>query len=385
MNKHPSILLVAHYATFAYQDLLYEYFTKKQPAAVVTKVNLPLPDLPILHRIERTHAAFGKKPVTKAIPSLWKPRALAYFIGALQYLWITLTSPYAYDYVIAEDSLLAFTSILLRALGKVRYVIFYSHGIDFTRFSGVWANTIYQALDRFSARHSDYNWSLSKNMFPIRKKQGVPGDRLFWIPSSLPIDILPRKAYVTKHSLVFLGVINDKNGVGVLPEIVMEVKKKVPDVVLDVMGEGDMKAELMERIRELGLTKHIRMLGNLEFSEFKNKMTNYRLGLVTYKYSEVNLIPTSDSMKMRVYLAAGLPVVLTKGFVFSDEVIKNNLGYAVDYDAKAFAKPITRILTDDLLSRRLRSRALAYSKSMDLTAIYDRTFRAIFTRDSRLK
>lgn len=383
--KQTSVLLVAHYATFAYQDLLYEYLTKKRPAAFVTKINFPLPDLPILHHIELAHAANGKRLVTKNIPSLWKPRALAYLYQVFQYLWLVATGPYTYNYVIAEDSLLAFASIILKALGKVHHVIFYSHGIDFTRFSGAWANRLYQALDRFCARHSNYNWSLSKNMFPIRKRQGVAQDRLFWIPSSLPIDILARKAHATNHSLIFLGVINDKNGVGILPDIIMEVKKKVPDVRLDVMGEGDMRPEIESCIKALGLDKHIRMLGNLEFGEFKDRMTDYRLGLVTYKYSEVNLIPTSDSMKMRVYLAAGLPVVLTKGFVFSDEVVKNDLGFAVDYDAKAFAKPIIRILTDDELSRKLRAKAIAYSRSMDLTAIYDRTFGAIFSRDARTK
>lgn len=385
MNNRRSILLVAHYATFAYQDLLFEYFTKKRTAMVVTKINLPLPDLPILHHIELTHAVKGKKRITNRIPSFWKPTVLAYAISVLQYIWITLASPYSYDYVIAEDSLLAAASILLRTLGKIRCVIFYSHGIDFTRFSVPWANRLYQTLDRFSARHSDYNWSLSQNMFPIRKRQGVPEDRLFWIPSSLPIDILPRKRHVTNHSLVFLGVINDKNGVGILPDIIMEVRRKIPDVRLDVMGEGDMKKELEARIEELGLTKHIRMLGNLEFQQFKNNITNYRLGLVTYKYSEVNLIPTSDSMKMRVYLAAGLPVVLTKGFIFSDEVTKNDLGYAVNYEVKAFAEAIIQILTDDNLSHRLRGNALIYSKSMDLTAIYDRTFSTIFSHSSARK
>ena len=385
LAKKTSILLVAHYATFAYQDLLFEYFTKKRPALLVTKLNFPLPDLPLLHHIELTHGRNGKNQKARVITSLWKPRTIAYLYQVLQYLWIIMTSSYTYDYVIAEDSLLAFTSIILRTLGKVRHVIFYSHGVDFTRFSGSWANRLYQALDRFSARHSDYNWSLSQNMFPIRKRQGVAHDRLFWIPSSLPIDILQRKAHVTNHSLIFLGVINDKNGVGILPDIVIEVKKKVPDVRLDVMGEGDMKPEIESRIKSLGLGKHIRMLGNLEFGEFKDTMTNYRLGLVTYKYSEVNLIPTSDSMKMRVYLAAGLPVVLTKGFVFSDEVVKNDLGFAVDYDAQAIARRVSQILTDDGLSRRLRRNALSYSKSMDLTAIYDRTFGAIFSRDSRTK
>lgn len=382
--KQISILLVAHYATFAYQDLLYRYLTHNN-AHLVTKINFPLPDLPILHHIELTHAAYGKKLTSKNIRSVWKPRAISYLFQAFQYLWLILTSPQVYDYVIAEDSLLAFVAIILKALGKIRHVIFYSHGIDFTRFSSSWSNRLYQSLDRFSARHSDYNWSLSQNMIPIRKRQGIAEDRLFWVPSSLPIDILSRKTFISNHSLIFLGVINDKNGVGILPDIIMEVRNKIPDVHLDIMGEGDMKKDLQSRINKLGLTKHIRMLGNVKFEQFKNTMTNYRMGLVTYKYSEVNLIPTSDSMKMRVYLAAGLPVVLTKGFIFSDEVTKNDLGFTVEYDVKAFAKPIIQILTDDTLSRRLRANALAYSKTMDLTGIYNRTFADIVFRPSTSK
>ncbi|MDP1721696.1 MAG: glycosyltransferase [Candidatus Gottesmanbacteria bacterium] len=379
--KQTSVLLVAHYATFAYQDLLYRYFVQNK-SRLVTKINFPLPDLPILHHIEMTHAANGKQTLSNTVPSLWKPRAVAYFYQVFQYLWLVLRSPHVYDYVIAEDSLLAFTSIILKTLGKIRHIIFYSHGIDFTRFSSPWSNKLYQSIDRFSAKRSDYNWSLSQNMIPIRIRQGIPENRLFWVPSSLPIDLLSRKAFVSSHSLVFLGVINDKNGVGILPDIIVEIRKTIPDVHLDIMGEGDMKKNLQIRIKKLGLTKHIRMLGNVKFQQFKNTMTNYRLGLVTYKYSEVNLIPTSDSMKMRVYLAAGLPVVLTKGFIFSDEVTKNDLGYAVDYDVKAFAKPIIQILSDDGLSRRLRSNALAYSKTMDLTGIYNRTFTDIFSHRS---
>ena len=214
-------------------------------------------------------------------------------------------------------------------------------------------------------------------MFPIRKRQGIAHDRLFWIPSSLPIDILQRKAHVTNHSLIFLGVINDKNGVGILPDIITEVRKKVPDVRLDVMGEGDMKPEIESRIKSLGLGKHIRMLGNLEFGEFKDTMTNYRLGLVTYKYSEVNLIPTSDSMKMRVYLAAGLPVVITEGFHFSDEIDKYKLGFAVPFNPKSFAEKIILLLTDTKLNNTIRNRALKYSEEYDIYKIYDRTFTKI--------
>ncbi len=377
--KHHSFLLVAHYATFAYQDLLYEYLTKRR-AKLVTKINFPLPELPLLKQIELYQKINGQKEEFKCMRSLFAPPSFAYFLQAFQYVWIVGTSPQTYDYVIAEDSLLAFCSILLRALGKCKHVIFYSHGIDFTRFGNQLTNWIYQRLDKFSAQKSNYNWFLSQNMIPIRKTQGIDESRMFWVPSSIPIANLPRIKRVASHTLVFLGVINDKNGVGILPEIINEVRKKVPDVRLDIMGEGDMKQELQKKVKILGLTHHVRFLGNVEFQEFKDLLTYYRAGVVTYKYSTVNLIPTSDSMKMRVYLAAGLPVVITKGFIFSDEVEKNHLGFAVRYDAKEFAEKLMEILINNTLSKNLRACALAYSQKMDLTKIYNRTFTKIFSQ-----
>lgn len=379
--KSNSFLLVAHYATFAYQDLLYDYLTERR-AKLVTKLNFPLPELPLLKHVEIFTSYEGKKNKPAIISSFVTPPLFAYFFQALQYLWLILISEKKYDYIIAEDSLLACCSIILRFLGKSRKVIFYSHGIDFTRFSHSFANWLYQRLDRFSATHSDFDWFLSQNMIPIRKQQGVSPKRMFWIPSSLPIKSLPRKKSVHNYKLVFLGVLNDKNGVGILPEVIEELRKEIPDVTLDVMGEGDMKEALAEEIRRLKLTRHIHLLGNLQFHKFKNLLTYYRAGIVTYKYSTNNLIPTSDSMKLRVYLTAGLPVVITKGFVFSDEVTKHHLGFSVEYDVKDFATKLLKILTDEALSDKFRANALDYSKKMDITNIYNSTFSTILINNT---
>ena len=49
--KSSSFLLVANYATYGFQDLLYEYLLK-QKVQLLTKINLPLPELPLLQHIE---------------------------------------------------------------------------------------------------------------------------------------------------------------------------------------------------------------------------------------------------------------------------------------------------------------------------------------------
>ena len=69
-------------------------------------------------------------------------------------------------------------------------------------------------------------------------------------------------------------------------------------------------------------------------------------------------------MKMRVYIAAGLPVVITKGFLFSHEIEEYQLGFSVNYEVKAFANKIIQILSNDHLNKKFRTNALAYSKNL---------------------
>lgn len=371
-----SFLLLAHYATFAYQDLLYEFLTNNN-AELVTKINLPLPEQPYLKQIEITQNKGNKVIESRKVKSFYKPPFFAYILQSFQLLFLVANSSKNYDVIIAQDSLLALLSIILRMIGKCRKVVFYSHGIDNTRFSLGIANTIYKSLDRFAARNSDFNWFLSRKMVPIRKEQGVPLKRMFWIPASIPVDSISRKKSVKNHKVVFLGTVNRKNGAHFFPAIVQRVKREIPDIVLDIMGNGDLFSELKKRVKRMKLERHINFLDSLSFKEFSPKLTNYSLGLAPYEPSTENLTPLSDSLKMRVYLAAGLPVVITEGFHFSDEVKKYDLGFTVDFSVDSFSRAITKLLTDKSLNDKIRKRALDYSEKYDLTKIYKSTFNKI--------
>src|SRR3989344_5604569 len=146
--KSHSFLLLAHYATFAYQDLLFEYLNKNK-AEVVTKINLPLPELPNLKKIEITECEDGKVTKTKNIWSMYKPLIFAYLFQTIQLFFLVLFGNKKYDVVIAEDSSLAFVGICLRMTGKGKTIIFYSHGIDLQRFPTPLLNSMYQRLDKY--------------------------------------------------------------------------------------------------------------------------------------------------------------------------------------------------------------------------------------------
>ena len=375
-----AFLLLAHYATFAFQDILFEYLTSNK-AVLVTKFNLPLPELPLLKKIEITDSKKGKIETTRKITSVTQPPIFAYAIQSLQLFFTVLLSINKYDIIIAQDRLLAFIAIILRTIGKCKIVIFYSHGVDRTRFKYAFINKLYNLLDLVSATNSNFNWFLNKEMINLRKQQGVDPNTSFWVPSSISTDTVLRLQNVFNHKIVFLGVLNNKNGANLLPKIILLVKKAIPDIILDIIGDGQLKNSLESETVKLGLNRNINFLGVLKFTDFSQILTNYSVGIAPYEDVFDTLTSTSDSMKMRVYLAAGLPVVITKGFVFSREIEENNLGLTVQFKTKSFAKAVVKLLQNPTLNKKIRRKALVYSKKYDITNIYDRVLAKILKKE----
>lgn len=371
-----SFFLISHYAAFAEVDMLFDYLIDHH-ARIITQIKLPLPELPYLKKIKLSIHEQGKLKKSKNMPSLVNPIWFAYLVQSFQLLFLVLGSKQSYDILIAQNSLLAFLGVILRTFGKCKKVIFFSHGIDKNRFRNSLLNETYRSLEKFSATRSDFNWFLSKNMIPIRQKQGIGNKKLFWIPSTVPIKTVMRKKTGSRNKIVFLGNIDEKNGAGILPQMVTYIKRSFPEVILDVMGNGYLFKKLKEDVKKLHLEDNINLLGHLPYDKFSSRLTNYSIGIAPYAYSETSLTPLSDSLKMRLYLAAGLPVVITKGFWFSDEIEKNRLGFAVKDNADSFAEAILKLLTDQKLNQEIRNRALTYSKKLDLTGFYDRAFRLV--------
>lgn len=376
LSSH-SFLLLGHYATFAEADMMFDYIIEHD-AKLITRINLPLPELPYLKKVSITVHEKGKLRKSKTISSFLRPILLAYILQSLQLLFIVFSSKRTYDMVIAQDSLLTFLGIIFRVFGKCKKVIFFSHGIDRQRFNNAIFNKLYLLLDSISAKGSDFNWFMSRNMIPIRRQQGIKDEVMFWIPSTVPIKVIRRKKTGMRNKIVFLGTVDDKNGAPLLPAMMTQVKKSLPNAVLDVMGNGAFFKWLKKEVSRYNLDKSINLLGHLSFKDFSQKLTNYSIGISPYRFSEQNLTPLSDSLKMRLYLAAGLPVIITKGFWFSDEITENELGLAVEDTSDSFAKAIIKLLKDGELNKKIRNRAFAYSKKMDLTGFYDRAFKKIF-------
>ncbi len=379
--KNQSFLLLAHYATFAFQDLLFDFLTNHK-VPLVTKFNLPMPELPYLTHIEITLFRNGHIEKSVSIPSFYRIPIAAHFLQAIQLLFITLFSLPKHDVIIAHDSLLSTIALILRLLGKCKSVIFYSHGRDATRFKNSLLQYMYSQLDTFAATNCNYNWILAPTMLPIRRKQNIPDGKIYVVPASIPIKLLTRKNRVNNNRIVFLGVLSYRNGVELLPKIMVRVRQIIPDATLDIIGNGELYDVLLQEIKQKKLQKVIRLLGLQKLKQYASSLTKYRIGIAPYINSLENLTSLTDPMKLRIYLAAGLPVVVTKGFHFSLEIEKFNVGITTSCNTDSIAHAIIHLIRDKKLYGTMRTNALAYSIKYDMNAIYKKTFRKMFRIDN---
>ncbi|MGH7245361.1 MAG: glycosyltransferase [Nitrosotalea sp.] len=360
-----NILLLSYYSSYGPQDTLDEYFSKKLNTQVF-RINIPLPEMPFIKYIE---FIYNKKKYTHH--TILKPTLLSYFFHPLQISLLLLKNKRRYDTMIAQSALLVYVGFLLKMLKRCDTIIYYSHGFDPKRFPNKLTGEFYKFLDFTAAKIADYNWVLGEKMLIERKAIAIPEEKLFWVPIALPIKKIKITNNPPAYTLLFVGMLTQMNGVLVLPKIVKLLKRKIPTVKLDIIGDGPLMKKLQREIVKLHLQKNIVLYGLVQFEDFASSMSNHVVGIAPYAVSKDTMLHVSDSMKLRLYWAASLPVVTTKGYPFSKEVEENKLGFCATFNPKDFSEKILHLLQSKKIQQQIRLRARNYSKKFDQKIILD--------------
>jgi glycogen(starch) synthase len=174
-------------------------------------------------------------------------------------------------------------------------------------------------------------------------------------------------------TLLFHGTVQASKGVLDLLDAVALLRQDGVGVRLLVSGPGPDTGLVAERVRELGLDADVELLGAVDYGRAPEL---YRRGdmFVSPSYAEGFPVTILEAM------ASGLPVVSTDVVGVRDCVRPEDNGVLVPRgDPFALAAGIRRLITDDVLRRRLAERAhsdvrLRWSwpvVAKQLTAIYD--------------
>lgn len=281
---------------------------------------------------------------------------------------------------IGVDPLNCFVGLILRKLGRVQKVVFYS--IDWTnkRFESKILNSIYHKIDKFCSINSDENWNISNMIDSVRIQYTGLNHVNKVVPVGAPS--LSRKAYCfsSQRNVVLLGALAPSKGVDLVIEAWPSVIREVASARLHVIGKtpenrmenGVRYEEYEERLRRLG--DSVVLHGRIPRTKVYKLLTQMHLALALYKPTTDNLSLWADPSRVKDYLAAGLPVLITEVPSIAREIDLYDCGRIVSYERDDLYKNIVAYLTSEALIRSQGKNATSYMERFDWDYIFDAAF-----------
>jgi len=284
-----------------------------------------------------------------------------------------------YDLFVGVDVLNALAGLSLKKLGKVKKVIFYAMDFVPIHFNNSLFNFIYHKIEEFCVKNSDEAWNVSPKISEGRENF-LHIDQLKYpqkvVNSGIWIKDVKRFSFdkVNKHQLLFLGHLLKKQGIQMVLSAIPTIIKTIPDFKFMILGGGEYEEDLKKLAQELRIQKYVEFKGWIK----DRKIIDTTLGesaaaIVLYipeKEKRHNFSYYGDPIKIKEYLASGLPVILTDVPHNAKEIQRKKCGIVVEYQKDKVINAIISILGNKKTLEDYRNNALAYAKEFDWNVIF---------------
>lgn len=373
-----SYFLVSNFHTYGIQHALLNYLVENN-AKQIYFLNHPLHGVSKDKYSTLEVYANGKLISKKKIKRRVLPEAMSY----LEDFLITLKKGSSLnskpEVFIGFNSMNTLPGIVLRSVKKTKTVITYSHSFKTKRFNNFFLNKAYLLIDNLSIKYSDSVWGLGKSLVSIRRKQGVSVRKIVHAPDGVDTELIKPAAYNPgkRFKLVFVGLVNKINGLDLVIEALPKLIKWNPSVKLEIIGDGDEMADIRKKVTEYNLSRHVKYSGILSIEKLARALAKNGVGLATYRPLKDSTLRTTDPMKTKLYMAAGLPIISTDIYFTAKEISEQNLGKLIRYDTNEFISAVKQI-SKEKNYKKMRINAVTFVKKYDWEVIFNNAFSNTF-------
>jgi glycosyltransferase involved in cell wall biosynthesis len=233
------------------------------------------------------------------------------------------------------------------------------------------ATALYDRLDRLCCVRADARIELSESARDERRRRhGLPDDAApaYIVPMGAWIE---RTATTTRESferrrVAYLGHLVPRQGLELLLEALALLERRDERVTADIIGTGPLESELRQHAAELGLGDTVRFHGFVaDHRDVERILAEASIGVAPYRPTEDTFTRYADPGKLKAYLAAGLPIVLTD-VPPNARMLEGAAGAEiVEFDAAALADAISTGLASEELWGSRRAAARSYARQFD--------------------
>ena len=213
----------------------------------------------------------------------------------------------------------------------------------------------------------DLIWSRGKG-FPVPVAAVSNGvDLTCFEPGKAPAEIYYKYGVPTDRSIVlYVGRVDPEKKLGVVIDAFNEARKKVPTVLLVVVGDGVDKTRLIKKVEKMGLSEDVRFLGKVLPPDLYEL---YKIGDVFATASEIE----TQGIVLIEAAACGLPLIaVDKGAV--SEVCRNGEnGYLCEPgNVDEISTAMVKILSDKKLRKKFSENSIKIAHGHDFEKTLDR-------------
>lgn len=301
------------------------------------------------------------------------PIPLRYIFEVFYSIFIAIKTGKKFEVWIGCDSLNTLPGIFLKQLGRVKKVVFYTIDYVPNRFPQKILNEIYHVMDRFCLRYSDQIWNNSRVMTGIRKKQGVDSKKNLTVAHGADLSQIeiPNDKQMNKNQMVIVGNVTRAIKFEMIINSLKEVIKTNKKAQIVLIGSGSSESKIKTLIKKNHLEKNFIFLGRMDHKTLLKELPKFGIGLAIYGNTfDWNLY--SDSLKVKEYLACGLPVIMSGAPAAQDEVRQSGAVYIIDINQDQLTRAMKDLLANKNLYLQFRKKALVFRRQLDWNKIYDK-------------
>jgi glycosyltransferase involved in cell wall biosynthesis len=276
------------------------------------------------------------------------------------------------DVWVSFNALGSIEGLILRKLGRTKYVVHWS--VDFVprRFPNFIVNWVYEKFDKISCKYADLHVELSIAALKNRAKHyGLEKSRktkVLVVPMGFWNDRVPvcgEDAWEAKR-IVFLGHLVDRMGLDVLLTACKVLKEREVEFHLDIIGGGPLANWLREQIKFDSLQGCVSLIGFVEdHATLATYLAASSVGVAPYAPDPESFSRFADPGKLKDYLGAGLPILLTDVPPNAAELVAYGGAEIVDYKAEVIADAIQNLFENKAEWVRRRETAMKFRSQFD--------------------
>lgn len=268
--------------------------------------------------------------------------------------------------------------LLLRRLGLVRMIVYddFDYAPGYQQISKI-RRRIVAHLEKMCLKKADLIVSVGDLLGGLREEQ--TGRKVTVIPNGVNLPLFQSAQYKVLHppTLIYTGFVSGWAGLELIFNALQKVKKQFPNIRFLVLGHANLSyiEGLMNLRDEMELREHVFYLGKKPYREIVPYLKEGDIGMAVFR--PVDLRKYAFSLKVIEYIAAGLPVITTKGTQSEDVVRKHDCGIAVDYSAEEVADALIQMLINKNWYSQLSENAKKAAEKYNWEELMEKYFNII--------